>query len=641
MGEKMYYLELSSKNVVRFDSVSQLTNVFFDDSNKQVFSVRSGGATGITVKSPLKPDSAINFIMEASDRGPIRSIKMSPDIGHKILAVQRTENTVEFINFVNNEPNLSDMILHKSKHIIFGFIWIHEKEVALISNSGVELFQVMFEKKQLKSLKTCNLTINWFSWCPASNFALLSSSNGTILTPILIKQGVITKLPIVELDPGRNVLERDVTLGVLYGISSIFILHQTQSRLVEIVIYTLNGPGLAPKKSYILRLGHQGRFAINIVDDLVIVHHQASKTSLIFDIMLPGERDPVTGIVTQLPLTSGKPIKPFHLKLPSLSYDTSNTMECELYSPNWVLFQPNIVIDAKLGCLWNLEILLEPLSQHIGDFVKLIDFLLRRTGAKPIVLSVIKELLSTQYSGVKLPIIETIFDKLNVIYKNDLDNELYMQMALPNTGITGRNTLNSPKSYESPRVLITQSDMYTNVFTTISESDHIGHVLMLYIHSLSKQKITLQHDLSKMIIIDLVKQEKINALHQLLHLNVISESKPLACFLLSLSKIDERLFQTAMDMLARLNANEIIIEVLLEQGKVIEALRLAKQLSEQIQARKFLEAAHKTKDPIIFQSVFVFFQQRNVRLRGSPEFLRNELCNDYIQIYEKMCLGTS
>lgn len=32
----MYYLELSSKNVVRFDSVSQLTNVFFDDSNKQV-----------------------------------------------------------------------------------------------------------------------------------------------------------------------------------------------------------------------------------------------------------------------------------------------------------------------------------------------------------------------------------------------------------------------------------------------------------------------------------------------------------------------------------------------------------------------------------------------------------------------------
>lgn len=432
-------------------------------------------------------------------------------------------------------------------------------------------------------------------------------------------------------EPGKSVLERDVTLGVLYGVSSIFILHQTQSRLVEIVIYTLNGPGLAPKKSYILRLGHQGRFAMNIVDDLVIVHHQASKTSLIFDIMLPGERDPVSGILTHVPLTSGKPIKPFHLKLPSLSYDTSNTMECELYSPNWVLFQPNIVIDAKLGCLWNLEMNLESLSQHIGDFVKLIDFLLRRTGAKPIVLSVIRDLLSTQYSGVKLPIIETIFDKLNVIYKDNLDNELFMQMAITSTGLTSRGT-NIPKNYEPPRVLIQQSDMYGSVFTPIADADHLGPVIMLYIHSLSKQKITLQHDLSKMIIIDLVKQKKINALHQLLHLNVISESKPLACFLLSLSKVDDRLFQTAMDMLARLNANEIIIEVLLEQGKVIEALRLAKQLpnADHIPARKYLEAAQKLKDSMVFQSVFVFFQQRNVRVRGNPDFLKSE-CVTYFK----------
>ncbi|XP_063701489.1 regulator of MON1-CCZ1 complex [Culicoides brevitarsis] len=632
----MYYLELSSKNVVRFDSVSQLTNVFFDDSNKQVFSVRSGGATGITVKSPLNPDQAINFIMEASDRGPIRSIKMSPDPEHKIIAVQRTENSVEFINFINGEPNLADMILHKSKHTIFGFIWIHTREVVLISNAGVELFNVLVEKKQLKSLKTCNLTINWFSWCPASNFALLSSSNGTILTPVLIKQGVITKLPMLELEPGRSVLERDVTLGVLYGISSIFILHQTQSRLVEIVVYTLNGPGLAPKKSYILRLGHQGRFAINIVDDLVIVHHQASKTSLIFDIYLPGETDSVTGVTTHLPLTPGKPIKPFHLKLPSLSYDTS-TMECDLYSPNWVLFQPNIVIDAKLGCLWNLEICLEALAQHIGDFVKLTDFLLRRTGAKEIVLSVIRDLVSTQYSGVKLPVIETIFDKLNVIYKQDLDNDLFSQMA-----ISTKNSI-FPKNYEPPRVLITQSDMFSSVFSTIADAEHLEYVLIEYIYSLTKQGITIQHDLSKMIIMEMVKNKNLNALHQMLQLSVLSESKPLACFLLSLSKVDEKIFQAAMDMLARLNANEIIIEVLLEKGKVIDALKLAKAQPnpDNIPARKFLEAANKHQDPLVFYSVFVFFQQRNVRLRGNPDFLKNEQCEQYVQRYQAMCNGES
>jgi hypothetical protein len=61
------------------------------------------------------------------------------------------------------------------------------------------------------------------------------------------------------------VLERDVTSGVLYGISLIINLHQTQSRLMEIVIYTLNGPELVPKKSYNIKLGHHGRFLIDLV----------------------------------------------------------------------------------------------------------------------------------------------------------------------------------------------------------------------------------------------------------------------------------------------------------------------------------------------------------------------------------------
>lgn len=234
---------------------------------------------------------------------------------------------------------------------------------------------------------------------------------------ISVKPGIITKLPKLELEAGKSVLERDVTLALLYGVSSILILHQTQNRVVEVLIYMLNGPGLSPKKSHVLKLGQNGRFAMNIVDELVIVHHQATKTSQIFDILLPGEKDQVTGVISHVSVTPGRPIKPFVLKLPSLSYDTSNTMECELYSPTWILFQPNLVVDAKLGVLWNLVLKLEPLAYFIGDYVKLVDFLLRRTGGKTIVLSVVHDLLSAQYSGIKLPIIETIFDKLNFIYK--------------------------------------------------------------------------------------------------------------------------------------------------------------------------------------------------------------------------------
>lgn len=78
----------------------------------------------------------------------------------------------------------------------------------------------------------------------------------------------------------RGVPERDLTLGEIYGNLAILILKPTANRLVEVVIYLLNGPGSAPKKSHVLRLGHSGRFAMNIVDDLVVVHHQVTRTEI-------------------------------------------------------------------------------------------------------------------------------------------------------------------------------------------------------------------------------------------------------------------------------------------------------------------------------------------------------------------------
>lgn len=134
------------------------------------------------------------------DKGPMQSIKFSPD--KKLLAIQRTENSkcIEFISFVNNQPNMSEIIVHQSKSAaVYGFVWVHNREVVFISNTGVEIFTVNVEKKQLKSIKSMNLSIDWFSWCSAGNLAVLASNKGMLLTPILIKHGgVITKLPKIE-----------------------------------------------------------------------------------------------------------------------------------------------------------------------------------------------------------------------------------------------------------------------------------------------------------------------------------------------------------------------------------------------------------------------------------------------------------
>lgn len=78
----------------------------------------------------------------------------------------------------------------------------------------------------------------------------------------------------------RGIPERDLTLAEIYGTLAILILKPTTNRMVEVVIYLLNGPGFAPKKSHVLRLGHSGRFAMNIVDDLIVVHHQVSSPEI-------------------------------------------------------------------------------------------------------------------------------------------------------------------------------------------------------------------------------------------------------------------------------------------------------------------------------------------------------------------------
>lgn len=83
------------------------------------------------------------------------------------------------------------------------------------------------------------------------------------------------------------------------------------------------------------------------------------------------------------------------------------------------------------------------------------------------------------------------------------------------------------------------------------------------------------------------------------------------------------LFSSTID--THLTPSQIIIEVFLGQGKIIEALRLANSLSgaETLSARKYLEAAKKTNDPIVFYTVYTWFQQRNIRHRGSPDFLKS------------------
>lgn len=155
--------------------------------------MRSGGAIGVVVKGP-EENQSINFRME--DHGPVISIKFSLD--QKILAIQRTYKSVEFMNYSGTQIEQEYSQSCKKNSTILGFVWSQNNEVALITDHGVELYLVTSEKKSLRHLKTLAITTQWFVWCPQNKLALLAAGQGSQLQPVVFKPGSISKLAKVE-----------------------------------------------------------------------------------------------------------------------------------------------------------------------------------------------------------------------------------------------------------------------------------------------------------------------------------------------------------------------------------------------------------------------------------------------------------
>ena len=151
----------------------------------------------------------------------------------------------------------------------------------------------------------------------------------------------------------------------------------------------------------------------------------------------------------------------------------------------------------------------------------------------------------------------------------------------------------------------------------------IVSILFEYIFSLSSHQIPIQYFVYEFLITHLVRTQQFYQMHQFLQYHVFSDSKQLACLLLSLEPHYKYAVQLALDMFKRLmTANEEIIEVLLSQYQLTRALRFIQNHCniDSISARKFLDVAFNSGDNQLFYSVYKFFELRNLRIRGSPAF---------------------
>ncbi|KAM9260790.1 regulator of MON1-CCZ1 complex isoform 2-T2 [Cariama cristata] len=544
-GEGGCYLALCARPV-HFEKANPVNCVFFDEANKQVFAVRSGGATGVVVKG-LEDRNPISFRME--DKGEVKCIKFS--LGNKILAVQRTLKSVDFLNFIPDSPQLEYTQECKTKNAnILGFCWTSSTEIVFITDQGIEFYQVLPEKRSLKLLKNQSINVNWYMYCPESSVILLSTTVlGNVLQPFYFK------------------------------------------------------------------------------------------TSVIFDIKLKGEFDG-SATIHQFVLPP-RSIQPYQIPVAGPASVTSQSpVPCKLYSSSWIVFQPDIIISASEGYLWSLQVKLEPVVNLLLDKGKLMDFLLQRKECKMVILSVCSQMLSEPERG-SLSVIATVFDKLNHEYKKYLEAEQSYTMVVE-AGLSRSNPL--LKRPVRTQAVIDQSDMYTHVLSVFTEKKEAPHkftiaVLMEYIRSLNQFQIAVQHYLYELVIKTLVQHNLFYMLHQFLQYHVLSDSKPLACLLLSLESIYPPAHQLSLDMLKRLStANDEIVEVLLSKHQVLAALRFIRGIGghDSISARKFLDAAKQAEDDMLFYTIFRFFEQRNQRLRGNPSFTPGEHCEEHVTFFKQV-----
>ncbi|KAG8442188.1 hypothetical protein GDO86_011112 [Hymenochirus boettgeri] len=638
------YLELSDRPIA-FEKATSVNSVFFDEANKQVFAVRSGGATGVVVKGP-EDKSPICFRME--DKGEVKCIKFS--LGNKILAVQRTIKSVDFINLIQDYSQLEYTQECKTKNArILGFCWTSSTEIVFITDQGIEFYQVLPEKRTVKLLKSQSINVNWYLYCPESTVILLSTANlGNVLQPYVFKAGTMSKMAKFEIDlptsttKSTKISERDLAMATMYGqLYVLFLRHHLKSSSsagAEVVLYHLPREGTC-KKTHILKLNRTGKFALNVVDNLVVVHHQDSETSVIFDIRLRGESD---GSVTlHQPLLPARSIHPYQIPMAGPSAVAPQVpVPCKLYSSSWIVFQPDIIISASEGYLWYLRIKLQPIVHLLPDKGRLMDFLLQRKDCKSVILSVCSQMLA-ESNRAPLPVIATVFDKLNCEYKKYLEAEHSYTLAVETSQGRSNALLRRPVRGQA---VIDQSDMYTHVLSVFTDTKEAPHkfiiaVLMEYIRSLNQFQIPVQHYLYELVIKTLVHHNLFYMLHQFLQYHVLSDSKPLACLLLSLESIYPPAHQLSLDMLKRLStANDEIVEVLLSKQQVLAALRFVRSTGghDNASARKFLDAAKQTSDDMLFYTIFRFFEQRNQRLRGNANFTPGEHCEEHVAFFKQL-----
>ncbi|MFH4978483.1 hypothetical protein AB6A40_005192 [Gnathostoma spinigerum] len=598
---------------IAFEASSTLSDIFYDDVNQKICTVRGNGALGVTAKG-LQTRDFISFRMK--DCGKIKIMKFSPD--GRIASVQREEFTVDFVCISPNEDGSACIQFSQSAKLryapILGLEWIAANQLLFVTKQGLELYQVSVEKKTCKLLKTQNISLNWFIYYPNSGLLIASSGkSGSLLSPFILQNGVIHCLAKFQVDFGRsisktNLAEREVSVASVYGQLYVLVLRYStrESKAEDIAMYQLSSnPMQEATLVHKLVLDLPGAFATHVLDNIIIVHHQPSHRSLIYDVRI---HEPRAYTVPQ-----HRPIAVVEIThSPRLNSDYPG--EIPLYSPSWVMFPPNLIVDASIGLFSTLSLVPESACSILKKKVDLLRFLMNRTTTKEVFLAELRDCLMNYVLTLKDAAL--IFDWIISAYRRSTENILYLSES------SSRFRLVCDEYQE---MVINQHDIVRRVFLPVFEGITVNRqrfvqYMLIYLRVVLEHSIEIDpYFVNEILVPTMVEAGDLDRLQQLLQYRVIPDAKQLAFQLLSHEAKHAPLIQFAVDMLARLgSAAEEIVEVLLSKGSVVEAIRFLESVSrvDKVSGLRLMECAMKENRQVQY-AVYRYFQEKTNRSKYS------------------------
>jgi len=636
-------------------------------SRERSDSAAGKGSMGMGMGGPasgLAPDAVVSPQVCFLSQGPVITARFSPD--RKILAVQRTDTEIEFVNQEDGSQfwqkcKGTSRLGFGSETKLLGFFWcsnMSNLDIVFVTTGGLELYKLLGSKKGLQLKEVKKHSIKWYKYTADTKLVIIATGEdcSRLFGYQFAPQGLI-KLPRfdVDLQSGTDKGSQDSNYSpgakkealtpesihpiALYG--KLYCCH-INSVAERVVLYRLYKDAIIKQYSYPTYSRHMG---ISVVDNLLLVHHMNSGIVMIFDIMTNNMQPFVSPLPVLCKGTEAMGTmspQPSKLADPPQShgaiggaatpagapstgggaesapqggeagdelnpFKVGNKVVCVAMS-NFLL-----ALDAGSEMVWRIDLDLNAITMSCPNRLHTISFLHRRSetrhprrNPKDMIIATVKTMVQEHEN---LSTLKHAFEIICFVIASSPGCPLLDGTQSPQQGSPSRSNLINSGALELEQ-------LYEQIFESLFEDQAVELDFLFrametfYLCSISFH-LKLPTCYFALMIDMLLAMEHFEVLTQYLSGHFFEDSCELAAKLEALGKAHyPHLSQHAVDMYFRLKEYDRCCRLLFQQGRLIDALRMLKDYHlSTIAPATFLSAAAETQDPLVYASVYRFCKE--------------------------------